>query len=136
MLTAGAETGIATMISSTMSIGHEKLDVFRMAIEYVAWVVTVSLRLKGDNRHAQDQWLRASQSIPLNIAEGNGKTTSADRRRFFEIARGSALECAAIQDVVEVLGILEAGENRQHKKELDRIAAMRRRLGGRGYRSQ
>ncbi len=119
-----------------MSIGHEKLDVYRLAINYVAWVVKVSLKLKGDNRHAKDQWLRASQSIPLNIAEGNGKTTSADRRRFFEIARGSALECAAIQDVVEVLGFLEAEDNRQHKHDLDRIAAMLSRLGGRGYRSQ
>jgi four helix bundle protein len=116
-----------------MSIGHEKLDVYRMAIEYVAWVVTVSSRLRGDNRHAKDQWLRASQSIPLNIAEGNGKTTEADRRRFFEIARGSALECAAIQDVVEVLGILDFAENHQHKQDLDRIAAMLSRLGGRGY---
>ena len=120
-------------MKSTMSIGHEKLDVYQLAITYVAWVVKVSSKLKGDNRNAKDQWLRASQSIPLNIAEGNGKTTSADRRRFFEIARGSALECAAIQDVIEVLGILEADENRQHKQELDRIAAMLSRLGGRGY---
>jgi len=47
-----------------------------------------------------DQWLRASQSIPLNIAEGSGKSTQADRRKFFEIACGSSLECAAIQDVL------------------------------------
>jgi hypothetical protein len=33
------------------------------------------------------------------MAEGNGKATSGDRRRYFEIARGSALECAAIEDV-------------------------------------
>ena len=123
-------------MKSTMSIGHEKLDVYQLAITYVAWVVKVSLKLKGDNRHAKDQWLRASQSIPLNIAEGNGKTTSADRRRFFEIARGSALECAAIQDVVEVLGILEPDESHQQKQQLDRIAAMLSKLGGRGFRSQ
>ncbi|QQO58134.1 MAG: four helix bundle protein [Thiohalocapsa sp. PB-PSB1] len=43
---------------------------------------------------------RASQAIALNIAEGNGKATSGDRRRSFESARGSALECAAIQDVL------------------------------------
>ena len=116
-----------------MSLGHEKLDVYRMAIEYVAWVVTVSPRLKGDNRHSKDQWLRASQSIPLNIAEGNGKSTPADRRRFFEIARGSTLECAAIQDVIEVLGILTPAENHQRKQILDRIAAMLSKLGGRGY---
>ena len=82
-----------------MALGHEKLDVYRLAIGYVAWVFEHSEKLNGVHRHAKDQWLRASQSIPLNIAEGNGQTAEADRRRYFEIARGSALECAAIQDV-------------------------------------
>ncbi|HCS92328.1 MAG TPA: hypothetical protein DIW77_20415, partial [Chromatiaceae bacterium] len=43
---------------------------------------------------------RASQTIALNIVQGNGKATSGDRRRSFEIARGLALECAAMQDVL------------------------------------
>jgi len=43
---------------------------------------------------------RASTSIPLNIAEGNGKYTAPDRCRFFDIARGSALECSACLDVL------------------------------------
>ena len=85
-----------------MALGHEKLDVYCLAIGYVAWVFERSAKLNGVHRHARDQWLRASQSIPLNIAEGNGKTAEADRRRYFEIARGSALECAAIQDVLVV----------------------------------
>ena len=49
---------------------------------------------------AYDQLDRASTSIPLNIAEGNGKYTAPDRCRFFDIARGSALECAACLDVL------------------------------------
>ena len=89
--------------------------------------------LNGVHRPARDQWLRASQSIPLNIAEGNGKTAEADRRRYFEIARGSALECAAIQDVLVVGKALDQAESRERKIELDRIAAMLSRLGGRGY---
>jgi four helix bundle protein len=117
-----------------MSFGHEKSDVYRLSIKCVAWVITLCPRLKGDNRHAKDQILRASQSIPLNIAEGNGKNTPADRRRFFEIARGSALECAAIQDVLELLGILSPEENCARKGELDRIVAMLSKLGGRGYK--
>lgn len=36
----------------------------------------------------------------MNIAEGNGKFTAKDRCRFFDIARGSALECAAVLDVL------------------------------------
>jgi four helix bundle protein len=44
---------------------------------------------------------RASSSVPLNIAEGNGKFTAPDRCRFFDIVRGSALECAAALDVLQ-----------------------------------
>ena len=36
----------------------------------------------------------------MNIAEGNGKYAAPDRCRFFDIARGSALECAACLDVL------------------------------------
>jgi hypothetical protein len=69
----------------------------------------------------------------LNIAEGNGKTAEADRRRYFEIARGSALACAAIQDVLVVGKALEEAESQSRKNELDRMAAMLSRLGGRAY---
>jgi hypothetical protein len=71
-----------------MGLGHEKLDVYRLSIGYVACVYEKADGLTGNHRSARDQWLRASQSIPLNIAEGNGKTAEADRRRYFEIARG------------------------------------------------
>ncbi|RLC09830.1 MAG: diversity-generating retroelement protein bAvd family protein [Deltaproteobacteria bacterium] len=117
-----------------MTLGHEKLDVYRLSIGYVAWVYKKADSLRGIHRHARDQWLRASQSIPLNIAEGNGKTAEADRRRYFEIARGSALECAAIQDVLMIGEALDGKESQERKIELDRIAAMLSRLGGRGYR--
>ena len=73
-----------------MTLGHEKLDVYRPSIGYLAWVYEKAEGLTGVHRPARDQRLRASRSIPLNIAEGNGKTADADRRRYFEIARGSA----------------------------------------------
>jgi four helix bundle protein len=116
-----------------MGLGHEKLDVYRLSIGYVAWVYEKADTLNGVHRAAREQWLRASQSIPLNIAEGNGKTADADRRRYFEIARGSALECAAIQDVLVVGKALDEAESQTRKNELDRMAAMLSRLGGRGY---
>ena len=115
-----------------MGFGHEKLDVYRAAIEYVGWAYRFCESLKG-HRNAKDQLLRASQAIPLNIAEGNGKATDGDRRRYFEIARGSALECGAVQDVLQVCGALPADENTNRKALLDRIVAMLTKLGQRGY---
>ena len=94
------------------------MDVYRLSIGYVAWVYKKAHDLGGIHRHARDQWLRAGQSIPLNIAEGNGKSTVPDRRRYFEIALGSALECAAIQDVLVVGEDLDKKESRERKIEL------------------
>jgi four helix bundle protein len=85
---------------TAQSFDHERLDVYRLSIDYVARSFEASQLLEGLHRHARDQWLRAAQLIPLNIAEGNGKRSLKDRARFLDIARGSALECAAIQDVL------------------------------------
>ena len=71
---------------------------------------------------------QASQSIPLNIAEGNGKTGTADRKRYFEIASGSTMECAAIQDVLFVGKAVTAEENENSKLLLNRIVAMLTKL--------
>ena len=116
-----------------MTFGHEKLDVYRVALEYVRFALNLCDKLSGKYRHTRDQLIKASQSIPLNIAEGNGKVTKGDRRRYFEIARGSALECAAIHDVLEVCKIINTKQNHQGKVLLDRIVAMLTKMGGRSY---
>jgi four helix bundle protein len=78
---------------------HEKLIVYQRSLEFIEWD-TLLLEELPKSLAAQNQLDRASTSVPLNIAEGNGKFTSADRFRFFDIARGSAVECAACLDVL------------------------------------
>ncbi|TWT65067.1 four helix bundle protein [Allorhodopirellula solitaria] len=103
---------------------HDRLDVYRLSIEYTADSFAVSKELNGLHRPARDQWLRAAQSIPLNIAEGNGKRSLKDRARFFDIARGSSFECAAIQDVLVASGGMEHSQSYQLKSKLKRIVSM------------
>ncbi len=107
---------------------HDRLDVYRLSIEYVAAAFASSRSLEGLHRHARDQWLRAAQSIPLNIAEGNGKRSLKDRARFLDIARGSALECASIQDVLVVSGGMIRETDHELKSKLVRIVAMLTRM--------
>ena len=112
------------MPNATVQFDHEKLDVYRVAIEFVAWVDAVVGPLDGQLRHTRDQLIRSAQSIPLNIAEGNGKRASPERRRFFEMARGSATESAAAVDVLAVRGACAAEELARGKQMLYRIVSM------------
>ena len=102
---------------------HEKLDAYRLAIEFAAWVGAFLEGLPRARptavRHLED----ASTSVALNIAEGNGKRSVADRIRFLEIARGSALECAACLDVLVVRGKLDGHAAIDGKAMLVRIVS-------------
>src|SRR5579859_4418331 len=102
---------------------HEKLEVYRDAIAFVAWLSGIlenAVRL-GD---VKDQLDRASTSVPLNIAEGNGKYAPKDRCRFFDIAHGSTLECAAGLDILVAKGKLTAEQIRPGKEILQRVVRM------------
>ncbi len=78
---------------------HEKLRVYQRSIDFVVWSNDL-LETIPKTLAISKQLDRASTSIPLNLAEGNGKFTGSDRCRYFDIARGSALECAAALDVI------------------------------------
>src|SRR6185369_10639994 len=92
-------------------------------IEFVAWSSNLvePLARPGDVR---DQIDRASSSIALNIAEGNGKYSTKDRCRFFDTAHGSALECAAALDILVAKGKLTPSQIRPGKEQLQHIVKM------------
>ncbi len=102
---------------------HEKLEVYREAIAFCGWVGELIGEIPG-KISAKDQLDRASTSIPLNIAEGNGKFSPADRGRFLEIARGSALECAACLDVLIARRLATSDQIEQRKEQLAGIVRM------------
>jgi four helix bundle protein len=89
---------------------HEKLVAYRRSIKFAAWASELIEQFRS-RLAVCDQLDRASTSVPLNIAEGNGKYTAPDRCRYFENARGSALECAACLDVLHTLALklIESG---------------------------
>ncbi len=102
---------------------HEKLDVYRDAIAFCGWTGELLSSISA-KAAAKDQLDRASTSIPLNIAEGNGKFSAKDRARFLEIARGSALECAAALDVLVARKLATMEQIESAKENLVRIVQM------------
>lgn len=71
-----------------------------------------------------DQLKRASTSITLNIAEGAGKVSKAEAAHHYAIARGSAMECSAILDVLRILESTKNDKLDEGDLLLVRIVAM------------
>ncbi len=102
---------------------HEKLIAYQRCIQFVAWSSQLLENLPA-KLAVCDQLDRASTSIPLNIAEGNAKHTPPDRCRYFDGARGSALECAACLDVLVAKGKCTAGQIEAGKGILLEVVAL------------
>ena len=106
-----------------VSFDHEKLKVYQKAIEFITWLTPVLSNCEGTS-NIKNQIDRASTSIALNIAEGNGKFSLKDRNRFIDIANGSALECAAGLDVLVAQNKLITKEILEGKNILFNIVSM------------
>ena len=107
---------------------HEKLEVYQIAIELVAWCEPILVECSGKAASAKKHLDEASASIANNVAEGNGKWSNKDRRRYFEIARGSALECASCLDVLVAKKRLNAERVVPGKKMLRSIVNLLTRV--------
>ena len=109
-------------------IAYEKLDVYQLSLDFVELSLKHIGGLPTGYAELRSQWKRAAFSVPLNIAEGAGKSARYDKRRFYEIAKGSAMESAAIGDILQRAQVLTAIEHQQFKKLLHRIISMLSKL--------
>ena len=107
-----------------MPFDHERLDVYRLAIEFIVLADGIVEHLPRGRSHLADQLSRAATSIVLNIAEGAGKFSRPDKRRYYLTACGSVTECAAILDVLLHVKLITTDLHQRGKELLDRTMAM------------
>lgn len=107
-----------------MQLHHEKLDVYQVSTEFLGFAFEVIKSMPSGYGFLGEQLKRASLSIPLNIAEGNGKFSSKDQSKFYKIARGSANECGAIFDAASTINVIEHEQWQKGKNLLVRILSM------------
>jgi four helix bundle protein len=79
----------------------ETFDVYCVSLDACRSCAPIAASLDANLR---DQLRRASSSVVLNAAEGFGSRSRGVKRRHYEIARGSAMECVAILDLAVALG--------------------------------
>ena len=103
----------------------EKLEVYQRAVDLAEKIsaLTDTFPAKG-YYHLVDQLRRASLSISLNIAEGNGRWHARERKNFFWIARGSAFECVPLLELCKRKKLIAEETCAGLKAELEILSRM------------
>lgn len=87
-----------------LNLAHTKLDVFITGKQLVLSCYKLSKLLPQDERFNMTQQLRrAALSVQLNIAEDSSRKSDIERRRYYEISRGSVVEVDTILDIAAEL---------------------------------
>ncbi len=86
--------------------GHRRLHCYNLCLDAAKRMPQLIASWPAGSGYLIDQLKRALSSSILNIAEGNGRRSLKERRRFFDIAIGSAAEVASILDIALAYGYI------------------------------
>ena len=108
-----------------MGFMFEKLEVYQRAVDLAEKMaaLTETFPSKG-HYHLADQLRRASLSVSLNIAEGNGRWHAKERKNFFWIARGSVFECVPVLELCKREELISEESHAEFKSELEVLSRM------------
>ena len=79
---------------------HHQLRAYGTAVEFLRAVRSAGIR----DRELRTQALRAAKSVCLNLAEGAGRVTRADKARAYTVARGELVEAIAAVEIAHESG--------------------------------
>ena len=105
-----------------MAFHFEKLDAVTVAIDMLVCVDELTEGLPSGRAYIRDQIRRSSNSVVLNLAEGAGEFSPAEKARFYRMAKRSATETAAQLMVMERLGLVE--DTATARRLLERVVSM------------
>jgi four helix bundle protein len=109
---------------------HEKLDVWKKAIDFVVAVYRVTEGFPKEEKFGlTSQLRRASVSIPANIAEGAGRKSSKEFSYFLSNSQGSASEVETELLIANRLNYIPEATYLPLRSALDEIGRMLTGLG-------
>ena len=107
---------------------HQRLNCYCKALELAKRTPSIVNRWPQGYGYLTDQLKRAISSVVLNIAEGNGRTSPKERKRFFTISIGSINEVAAIIDIASALRLIRSEEYAYIQDQLLQVLKMTYKL--------
>jgi four helix bundle protein len=90
-----------------LTLNHQKLDIYSFSKTFTLECYKLTKVFPADEKFGMiSQIRRAALSVHLNIAEGSSRKSEVERKRYYEIARGSVIEIDAALDIAKDIGYL------------------------------
>jgi four helix bundle protein len=102
----------------------EKLQVYQLTKVVSAEILRFCFTNRDIDNFLRDQLKRAIIGVQLNLSEGTGRITSADKKHFYAMARSSAFECVALLQILESLNELTSVQYEKWYKNFEEISKM------------
>jgi four helix bundle protein len=109
--------------STAIVFDFQRMEVYKKSILFYVGCKDI-LKLTTIERNVRSQLSRAAYSIVLNIAEGSGRKSPADRKHFFTISRASVFECAAVLDILRIENLIDAQTHKNQLEQANEISKM------------
>jgi four helix bundle protein len=91
-----------------LTLNHQKLNVYSASREFVHECYRLTNLFPAEEKFALiSQIRRAALSVHLNISEGASRKSDTERKRYYEVARGSIIEIDAALDIADDLGYMK-----------------------------
>ena len=115
--------GVNAKVNERCFFAHEQLRVYQSALRFVHWCARL-IRTKSIGLSRGRELDQHSTGVVLNIAEGNGKFSTADRKRFLQIAIGCGLQASSSLDIMAAKSVINSEVNQQGKEHLCEVVSM------------
>lgn len=105
-----------------LNLSHKNLEVYRLSLQLMEETYKITKSFPKDEQYILvSQLRRAAISVCSNIAEGASRISKREKKRFYEIARGSIVE---IDTQLEISCILKYSEKEKQVLILSIIASL------------
>lgn len=90
-----------------LTLNHQKLDIYSISKLFVFECYRITRSFPVEEKFGMiSQIRRAALSVHLNLAEGASRKSVQERKRYYEVARGSIIEIDAALDLAKELDYL------------------------------
>lgn len=105
-------------------MNHQRLKCYLLLLDIAKRSPSLLARIPRGHNYIVDQFKRALSSAILNLSEGNGRISTKEKRRFFDISLASISECSSAIDIMLAYCLISTNAGHEFRSAFGQAYAM------------